>query len=251
MERKGSKAENELWYCVSSGNGMHCPLYSDCDFRKGGWCLDDNLEFVSSRFEEIAQVRDKVFTPDDFDFLTFRHPCYMLRLVECLAESYLQKGGINCPPVPTSLAMLADEMCNIEVRLIPLKMCHGGLWRLNSRWVVHLSSNDNPTWQRFTLFHEVFHILAHRKTTPVFSKIGSEEGRFNEALANYFANYVLAPPHWVKQAWAKSKDIAQMAAYFDVPYVVMFVMLRRAGLVVLLLSLLILLALETLFCRLI
>ncbi|MBM3142850.1 MAG: ImmA/IrrE family metallo-endopeptidase [Chloroflexi bacterium] len=225
MGRKTSRSEDKLWAYVGAGDGMYCPLRTDCDFRKsGGWCADDNLEFVSIRYSLLV-------TPGDYEFIRFSGHCKMFKLVECLAQSYLQIGGISCPPVSTSLAMLADELDSIEVRLVPLKMNHGGLWRLEGKWVVQLNSNDNPTRRRYTLFHEVFHILAHLRTTPVFSKVGCEGGSFNESLADYFAACVLAPPHWVKKEWTKFKDIAQMAAHFDVPYVVMFVMLKRMGLI--------------------
>jgi len=56
------------------------------------------------------------------------------------------------------------------------------------------------------------------------------------------------PPQWVEKEWAKFKDIARMAAHFEVPYVVMFVMLKRAGLAVLLFGMLTLLASGTPFC---
>ena len=232
MGRKTPKLDEELWAYIGTGDGMHCPLYSDCDFRnKGGWCVDDNMKFASYRCEELARVCDKVFTPGEYDFIRFDGHCKMFKLVECLAQNYLQKEGISCPPVPTSLAMLAYGLDSIEVRLVPLKVNHGGLWRLGGKWIVQLNSNDNPTRRRYTLFHEVFHILAHLKTTPVFSKVGCGGGFFNESLADYFATCVLAPPYLVKKEWAKFKDIAQMAAHFDVPYIVMLVMLKRVGLI--------------------
>ena len=176
MGRKTPKLEDELWAYVGTGDGMHCPLYSDCNFRKsGGWCVDDNLEFIEYLRGQAELLGDKILDRGDYD-LRFSSQCKMFKLVECLAQSYLQKGGISCVPVPTSLAMLADESDSIEVRLVPLKTAHGGLWQLDGKWIVQLNSNDKPTRRRFTLFHEVFHILAHLKTTPVFSKVGCEGG---------------------------------------------------------------------------
>ena len=249
VERETPSLEDELWAYVGAGDGTHCPLYSDCDFRKSDdWCAVSNPEFISYCYEEFERVHDKAFAPGDYDFIRFNAHCKMFKLVECLAQSYLQKGGISCPPVPTNLAMLADVENGVEVRLVPLNAYHGGLWRSQGKWIVQLNANDTSARRRFTLFHEVFHIRAHLKTTPVFSKIGRKTGSFNESLADYFAACVLSPPHWVKKEWAKFKDIAQMAAHFDVPYIVMFVTLKRIGLIVLLFSLLTLLASETPFC---
>jgi len=36
-----------------------------------------------------------------------------------------------------------------------------------------LQNDDTSAAQRFTLFHEAFHILAHYRTTPVFRKRGA------------------------------------------------------------------------------
>jgi len=133
--------------------------------------------------------------------------------------------------VPTELILLSDKLNLIDVCKVPLKAYHGALWRLRDGWVIHLKDDDLPAVQRFTLFHEAFHILAHCKTTPVFSKRGISLGFFNELLANFFTVAVLMPEEWVKEKWAEVKDINKMAAIFDVPRPVMCVRLREMGLV--------------------
>lgn len=241
-------SEDELWTYVGTGDGMHCPVYSDCNFRKsGGWCVDDNLEYIECIRGQAERLSDKVLVTGDYD-LRFSSQCKIVKLLECLAQSFLQKGGISCVPIPTSLAMLAAEPDSIEVRLVPLKAAHGGLWWLEGKWIVQLNSNDKPTRRRFTLFHEIFHILAHRKTTPVFSRVGYEGGCFNEWMADHFASCVLAPPYLVEKEWPKFKDILQMRRYFDVPFGVMISILKRVGLAVLLVTALTLLAIGTSFC---
>lgn len=239
MGSKTARLEDELWSYVSSGDGKCCPLYTGCDFRKSGCsCINDHLELIRRCRKELMRLGDGVFAPGEHDFRGIARPCRVVDLVECLAQSYLQKGGISCPPVPTDLAMLADEANGIEVRLVPLRASHGSVWCLKGKWVVQLNSNDNPGRRRHTLFHEVFHILAHRRATPVFLNASREVGAFNEVLADVFATRVLAPPSWVKQKWVEFKDIQRMAAYFDIPYFAMFLVLRRVGLVVLLFGLL-------------
>jgi len=239
IERKSLRLEDELWANVGASDGMHCPLRSDCDARslsnerdariEDGWCFDRNLDFVIRRYEKLSQKCDQEFIPPDCN-LVFRHPCRIFRLIESAAHRFLQRAGISCPPVPTHLAMLADAENGVEVRLVPLNAYHGGLWRSQGKWIVQLNANDTTARRRFTLFHEVFHIQAHLKTTPVFAKIGCDRASFNESLADYFAACVLAPPNWVKEDWARFKDCAKMAAHFNVPLVVMHVMLKRVGL---------------------
>ncbi len=233
MVRTASNGGTELWSCVGAGDGVCCPLYSDCGFRKrGGWCLSEQYEYLNLCYSRLARLEhDGTLSPADCNCINVGPTCQTLRLVEFPAENFIRRGGILCPPVPASLAMLADKPNNIEVRTVPLKFYRGGLWRLDGKWVVQLSSNEDPAARRFFLFHEIFHILAHHKTTPVFSRVDSEGKFFNEGLADHFALSVLAPPRWVKREWAKFKDISRMAAYFDVPYIVMFIALRLLSLV--------------------
>jgi hypothetical protein len=245
MVARVPECEAKLWAHVGAGDGINCVRYSGCDFRKsGGWCLNEQYGHLNSCCERLAQLeRDGKLLLSDCNCINVGPSCQMMRLVECLAANFIRLGGIRCPPVPSSLAMVADKPNSIEVRMVPLKFYHGGLWRLDGKWVIQLNSNDTPAKRRFFLFHEIFHILAHKETTPVFSRIGSEERIFNEGLADHFAASVLVPPRWVRREWPKFKDVAQMAAHFDAPYTAMFATLRRLGLVVLLLTLLTLLAL--------
>ena len=233
--------EEALWSCLGISDGERCPLRADCNTcyfngecdacAKGGWCLDHNLDSVIRRYEQFVENCDQESIPPNCDF-AFRYPCRLFRFVEYTACCYLNRAEISCPPVPTNLAMLADEENGVEVRLVPLKAYHGSLWRSQGKWIVQLNANDNTARRRFTLFHEVFHIRAHLKTTPVFAKIGTGKASFGENLADYFAACVLAPPHLVEREWTKFKDVKQMAAHFEVPYFVMFLMLKRVGLLV-------------------
>jgi hypothetical protein len=241
MERKAPDLQDDLWAYIKAGDGVHCPVRADCDTcslrgecdacNGAGWCLDRNLDFVMRRFEKTTQKYDQEVTPTCRE-LVFRHPCRIFRLIEFTAECCLQRAGVSYPPVLTDMAIPADMKSDMEVRLVPLNAYHGSLWPSQGKWIVQLNANDSPIRKRFTLFHEIFHIKAHLNTTPVFSKVGSLTGSFNEALADYFAACILAPPHWVEKEWPKFKDARQMAAHFNVPNFVMLVMLKRVGLLV-------------------
>lgn len=126
---------------------------------------------------------------------------------------------------------MVDEPRNVETSLLPLKVHHGAIWRLNEGWVIQLKADDTPVTQRFTLFHEAFHILAHSRTTPVFKKRGNEEGSFNELLADGFASFILMPEGWVKEKWAEVNDVNEMAKIFDVPKSAMCIRLKHLGLI--------------------
>jgi len=225
MTRKISKWETELWSYLSSGDGAHCPLYGCCQVRqRGGFCFDDTGETIN-RLVYTWQCNSGDFNVlmNDADFVDFMqrwNPGRIFRLVERLAQKYLKKGGVSCPPVPTKLILLADEDNPVEVHPLPLKLYHGAIWWLKGKWVIQLKASDTRTMKRYTLFHEAFHILAHCQATPVFHKPGNDEAYFNEVLADYFATCMLMPREWVAEKWREVKDIGRMAEIFDVwkPY---------------------------------
>jgi len=156
----------------------------------------------------------------------------VFQLVERLAQKYLQRAGVHCPPVPTELIYLVDEQHPVEVRLVPLKIYHGAIWYLKGGWIIQLNRNNPPIRRRFALFHEAFHILAHHGApTVVFKKRECGGGSFNELLADHFAGSILMPREWVGEKWAVGEDLDGMAKIFDVPRSLMWLRLREIGLV--------------------
>jgi len=103
---------------------------------------------------------------------------------------------------------------------------------MSNCWVVQLNSNDSMARQRYTLYHEIFHILAHSKATPVFKKAGRHrEGTFNEMLADHFSGACLMPEKLVRKFWPEIKDIKVMARIFDVPEPIAWLELKHLVLI--------------------
>ena len=218
--------EAELWSYVSSSDGAHCPLCGSCRVRhRGGWCPSDRIEQV----DELVDARYSNLS--DYNCIKCVISCRIFNLVEMLAQKYLRKRKVYRPPVPAELVSLADQQHPIEIRLVPLMACHGAIWRLRDRWIIQLNENDKPTTRRFTLFHEVFHILAHRKATPVFRKGELEAGHFNELLAEQFAACILMPSKWVREKWVEENDLSKTAETFGVPKSVACVRLKLLDLI--------------------
>ncbi len=236
MTRKITKWETELWSYVSSGDGIHCPIYSRCQpRRRGGYCFDDKREQVKWLLNvwqtSSGDYNVLINAPDFMDFIEHWNASRIFRLVEKLAQQYLKKGGVSSPPVPTKLISSADENNPIEVHLLPLKAYHGAIWWLKGKWVIQVKASDPYTIRKFTLFHESFHILAHCQATPIFKKPGHEEAYFNELLADYFAICVLMPREWVIEKWTEVKDIGRMAKIFGVYEPEMWFRLKRLHLI--------------------
>ena len=227
---KVPKWEAELWSYVSSGDGMHCPFYGRCRMKKRrAWCPDENKE----RLNKLLDVDDRKINPNTYCFVESeaKELCRVAQLVEKLAQKYLKMGGVCCLPVPEGLIRLFDKQHSIEVRQVPLMVYHGAIWRLRDGWVIQLKTSDAPATKRFALFHEVFHILAHCRTIPVFRKRGTRQGSFNELVADYFAACILMPRQWVREEWAEVKDWDRMAEIFGVPKSAMWLKLRQLGLI--------------------
>jgi hypothetical protein len=193
----------------------------------GGWCPDDNRKRLNRLLDK------KRVKLSDYDFLEAEtgEKCRVILLLERLAGTYLRKGRVLGPPVPTELVKLFDQQRDVEVRNLPLKAYHGAIWNQADGWVIQVKESDSPPTTRFTIFHEAFHVLAHCRTTPVFRKRGSSIGSFNEWLADVFASSILMPREWVEAKWAEAGDLARMAEIFDVPKSAMYIKLRQMGLI--------------------
>ena len=228
MVVKTAKWESELWSYLKKGDGIHCPVYESCQLRlKGIWCLSDHQEYYEARNELLDD--DDLADPSGigFKFSSCPESGRIFKLVTRLAIKYQVEAGINRLPVPSNLITRDYDNIPIEVREVPLRVYHGALWKLSDGWVVQLNSYDTPARQRFTLYHEIFHILAHCRSTPVFKKAAfGRKGSFNELLADHFAAVILLPEKRVKEKWTEIKDVDQMAAIFDVPKPVMYLGLR-------------------------
>ncbi|MBA7470170.1 hypothetical protein ES707_05448 [subsurface metagenome] len=237
--KKVPKWESELWSYISKGDGVTCPLYDTCKTRQlCGWCFNDNREMFSGLYGTHAISGSSGDSELDVFRGLFEHnfprewrPGRIFHLVEALANKYIKQSKLNQPPVITELVRQFDISPSIEIRFLPLKAYHGAVWHLDDGWIVHLNTEDKPGRQRVTLFHEVFHILAHSSATPVFRKRGVKKGLFNEMLADYFAGCVLMPKGWVKEKWAEVNNLKQMAEIFQVTEVSMWIRLKATGLI--------------------
>ncbi len=243
-DKKGTTAgkiprwEAELWSYLSKGDGIHCPIYKSCRLRlQGGWCLSEHNEHYQLMIDFLDDEDPDLTDPASIDFNFSRCPIRgrIFKLVRRLAVRYQTEAGINRLPVPSDLITRADDNFPIEVRKVPLKAHHGAIWRLSDCWIVQLNSNDTVARQRFTLYHEIFHILAHCKATeaaPVFRKAsGLDRGSFNELLADHFAAIVLMPDKLVEERWSEVKDISQMAVMFNVPKTIVWFSLKHLSLI--------------------
>lgn len=229
-QTKIPKWEAELWSYIGSGNGTNCPCSSICHSRRAyGECPDKHKE----QMKKCLSKRD--INLKSFDFITGTNgrgvTCKLFQLIEMLANKYIKMGDVRSAPVPTELITLLDMQHPIDIREVKLKNFYGALWHQSDGWVIQLNSRNSSSMKRYSLFHEGFHILAHRRTTPIFRNMGRVEGAFNELLAGYFASSILMPRNWVEEAWTHVGNLEKMVRHFDVPTSLMYIRLRQFGLI--------------------
>jgi hypothetical protein len=228
--------ENELWSYINSGDGVRCPHSDSCELEKERvGCFNNEEERKKTR--KIHTFVDD----DDIDFKDYKK--INLRFSECtkqgkvfdlvikLAQKFRSKNWHGSIPVPDNLILKDYNNLPIEISYIRLKVNHGAVWRLNDSWLIHLNSNDPLARQRFTVYHEIFHILAHCQGNPVFKRANGGEVSYNEILADHFAANILLPRELVVKKWSETKNIDKMAEIFIVPKPVMWGSLRMNRLI--------------------
>ncbi len=232
--RRRENWENELWSYICSGDGKSCPLGDFCQLkhREIPRCFNDETEKNRNRSLYTFLDEENIELPD-YQKLEFDTSCLkkgrIFELVTRLARKYRSE---NCTiPVPDNLISVDSNNVPIEVRRVSLKANHGAVWYTGDSWLIQLNDRDPLPRGRFTLYHEIFHVLAHCHSTPVFKKRMDREVNFNEAIADHFAANILLPAEQLAEYWKKFGDANRMADIFQVPRPVMYIALRSYGLI--------------------
>ncbi len=147
-----------------------------------------------------------------------------LAMLEYEANHLLALGGVTHPPVPENVIALFDPPHAIRIERRPLGLIRAILDQMGDRWLIVLNSRLPRNAQRFSLFHEGYHILQRTLMMPA----GDEA--YNEWLADGFAARLLMPRQWVMQASLKVADAAQLGRVFGVSERAMQKRLRELGL---------------------
>jgi Zn-dependent peptidase ImmA (M78 family) len=115
-------------------------------------------------------------------------------LAEHLAKSML--SGIDAFP-PINLDVLAERLGVREIRDSPLKEDGRTTWQ-TGRPVIELREDRPATRRRFTLAHELAHVLIARDRTRSVYRASQMSDESEEALCDWVAAAVLMPYEWIK-----------------------------------------------------
>ncbi len=102
-----------------------------------------------------------------------------------------------------------------------------------SRWVIALNEDDHPTRQRFTLAHEIKHVLDNPFIEALYpGRDGKPSGKRAESICDYFAACLLMPRPAVKSTWFQGHQrVDDLAAHFGVSQAAMGLRLSQLGLI--------------------
>jgi Zn-dependent peptidase ImmA (M78 family) len=150
-----------------------------------------------------------------------------LRIAELQATRLLALLDVKTPPVPESVVL---DLRHISVeRYDPLPMSGYTHWS-KGRWQIVLNGAESAVRQRFSLVHELKHVLDHPFIGVAYTRMNDPEG-WAEQVCHYFAGCVLMPRAWVKSQFFNQgvQDVATLAGHFDVSRAAMRVRLAQLG----------------------
>lgn len=133
------------------------------------------------------------------------------------ASALIKKLGLKAPPVPVD--RLA-KVLGVRIEYTPFDDELSGMAFIrDGKPVIGVNSNHHPNRQRFTIAHELAHVVLHRaklEATVMIDKgrnfiprdsISAEGIDPLEKQANAFASELLMPERLVRQALESSRDI--------------------------------------------
>jgi len=151
------------------------------------------------------------------------------RIAEIQAARLLALVGATEPPVRETIITGLPKM--LVQRFSPLPVSGATQWS-NGRWMVLLNGAEPLVRQRFSLAHELKHILDHRFVDILYQRIPEgDRAEFIESVCNYFAGSVLVPRAWLQRAWGEGVQRPfELAARFGVSQAAIAVRLSQVGL---------------------
>jgi predicted transcriptional regulator len=151
-----------------------------------------------------------------------------LRLTELQANRLRELLGVAEPSLPwDAIATLPriDVTYKADLPVSGIAQWHNG------HWIVALNTTEPEARMRFTLAHELFHIVNHTTKQWLHPDDNLMSGATKaEKLADYFAGCLLMPKRWVKAYVGRGYKPTMLATTFDVSTRAIAVRLAQLGL---------------------
>ncbi|MEU6244577.1 XRE family transcriptional regulator [Streptomyces sp. NPDC047024] len=213
-----------------------------------GWA---EVEALACRFQNAYDVLDLLGRPRPVPRLPELRPDldrYVDQGEHLAADltEHLVRLGAGSPAgmdLPALTKLLADH-CGIDVALVEFPCqaaLSGATWQSDTFRIVLLATTQEWTRARFTLAHEVGHILA-RDAQELRADTAPQPGRqkdYSEVRANVFAAHFLLPEADVRAAWERTvtdpdaptdDELSELVVIFKVSSSALAARLHRLGL---------------------
>jgi Zn-dependent peptidase ImmA (M78 family) len=151
-----------------------------------------------------------------------------LRIAELQANRFLKLLDVRDAPVPERLI---TELPRVQVeRMSPFPVSGATHWS-SGQWLVALNGAEPRVRQRFSLAHELKHIIDHRFAEIIYDSFSPlDRPILVEQICDYFAGCLLMPRPWLKSTYANGlQHLPTLARQFDVSQAAMQTRLRQIG----------------------
>ncbi len=130
-----------------------------------------------------------------------------LRRVEALADHLLDFAGVERPPAPLALV---HAVADVRLLYVDWRYHHGYTYRRSGVFYIAVNGNDPDEERRFTVFHELFHVI--ERVQPAF-RLAAPADWHGELLADHFALCIMLNDRWFAAcARASNGDVDSLAA---------------------------------------
>lgn len=101
-------------------------------------------------------------------------------------------------------------------------------------WLIVVNGSESTARQRFSLFHELKHVLDHQHIAYLYPALGHQRANERaEQMADYFAACVLMPKRWVKRDYGKRiQEPRELARRYGTSQMAMSFRLHQLGLTI-------------------
>jgi Zn-dependent peptidase ImmA (M78 family) len=148
-------------------------------------------------------------------------------LAERQANRLLDLQQVDEPAVPEQLI---EYLPRVRVRFVPARTFAGTTKWDGRRWLILVNRDDTWGRQRFTMAHELKHVIDHPQQAILYAnhRFGSPHLQAERA-ADYFAACLLMPKAWIKRAFYDDgiRDPRMLARRFQVSTAAMRVRIEQ------------------------
>jgi len=153
------------------------------------------------------------------------------QVIDRQAARLLKLTGIEGPPVPTEL--IVELLPRVQLKRAPSLPDSGRVRWSGSQWIILVASDEAPVRQRFSIGHELAHIVFHPSAAVAFPATSSQTAAQRlETACDRFAASLLMPRPWMKRAFAEAglQDMPGLSRLFGVSWPACHIRLVELGL---------------------